>query len=293
MKNTFLGFFDQSYESLDKLEEKNTLFLFGIPFERTKDNKRGSKKAPNALRKKSLEFSAVSTTFNIYQNKINYYDIGNFHPIKDKEKIQKLWDKTSDLNSRILVLGGDHSITFDTLSIAPWDNKTAIIWFDAHSDIADEYPPGIFQSHGTVFANLKDKLELEKNQMLFIGGHAYTQTTTEYLKIQDETEVLHLPTQKIFSNKDDSLKVISEFVSNFDRIYVSIDADAFDQAYVPTLATMEPFGLTPQLVVEMLEIILPKTKYVDIVEFRHSFLNRIALNFGVGLIFKILELWEK
>ena len=290
MTNTFLGFFD--LKSLDSLEDKNNLLLYGIPYERTKANKRGSRKAPNALRKKSLEFSAVSTTFNIFQSKTNYFDIGNIHPLKERKKIEKVWNKAKELESRIMVLGGDHSITYDTLSAAPWDEKTALIWFDAHSDLCDEYPPGIFQSHGTVFANLKADLELSREQMLFVGGHAYTQTVGEHKKIQSNSEVIHIPSQKVFSDKVEVLKTITDFVSKHNRIYVSIDGDAFDQAFVPTLATMEPFGLTPQLVVEMLEIILPKTIYVDVVEFRHSLFNKTALNFGVGLIFKILELWK-
>ncbi len=290
MSNTFLGFFN--LKSLDNLEEKNNLLLYGVPFERIKANKRGSRKAPDALRKQSLEFSAVSTTFNIYKNKTHYFDFGNIHPIKEKEKIKQVWQKADELDSRIMVLGGDHSITYDTLSSAPWDEKTALIWFDAHSDLSDEYPPGIFQSHGTVFANLKADLKLSKEQMVFVGGHGYTQTVAEFDKIQSDSEVIHIPTQKVFSNKNETLKIITDFVSKYDRIYLSIDGDAFDQTYVPTLATMEPFGLTPQLVIEMLEIILPKTKYVDIVEFRHTLFNKTALNFGVGLIFKILELWK-
>lgn len=292
MKRTFLGFFKKSFASLDSFEENNTLILFGLPFERVKANKRGSRKAPNALRKKSLEFSAVSTTFNIFQSRINYFDIGDYHPIREKEKLQEIWNVALKKNTKILVLGGDHSITYDTLSKAPWDEKTALIWFDAHADLSDEYPPGIFQSHGTVFANLKDKHKLKKDQMLFIGGHAYTQTIGEYKKIQDETEIIHIPAQSVHSNKNETLKIVTDFVSRFDRIYVSIDSDAFDQAYVPTHATMEPFGLTPQQVIEILEIVLPKTSYVDIVEFRHTFFNKTALNFGVGLIFKILEIWE-
>ena len=72
MTNTFLGFFE--HKSIDLHEEKNALLLFGIPYERIKANKGGSRKAPDALRKKSHEFSAVSTTFNIYQKKTNYYD---------------------------------------------------------------------------------------------------------------------------------------------------------------------------------------------------------------------------
>jgi agmatinase len=293
MKNTFLGFFKKSFESLNSFEKENSLILFGLPYERVKANKRGSRKAPKALRKKSLEFSAVSTTFNIFQSKTNYYDIGDFNPIREEKKLQEIWTLTTEKDFKLLVLGGDHSITYDTLSKAPWDERTAVIWFDAHADLADEYPPGIFQSHGTVFANLKDKHKLDKNQMLFIGGHAYTQTTGEHKKIQESNEVVHIPTQEVLSNRDNTLKAIRDFVSEFDRLYISIDADAFDQAYVPTLATMEPFGLSPQTVVEILEIILPKTVYVDLVEFRSTIFNKTALNFGVGLLFKILEIWEK
>jgi arginase family enzyme len=58
---------------------------------------------------------------------------------------------------------------------------------------------------------------------------------------------------------------------------------------VPTLATAEPFGLTPQLLMEVIKIILPKTIYVDIVETKYSRKDRIVLNFAVGLIYFILQ----
>ena len=63
MKNTFIGFFQ--VDNVDSLEEEGAVFLFGIPFERIKATKGGSKKAPDALRKQSLEFSGISTDFDI------------------------------------------------------------------------------------------------------------------------------------------------------------------------------------------------------------------------------------
>lgn len=290
MRRTFLGFFRQ--DDIDSLNEKKSVFLFGIPFEREKENKSGSRKAPNALRKQSLEFSGVSAMFNIHNNQTNYYDLGNFHPIKEKKTIKKIWTKAEELESNLLVLGGDHSITWDTLSQAPWNEKTALIWLDAHADLADEYPQGIFHSHGTVFSKLKKELKLKKEQLLFIGGHAYTQTTNEYEKIQKGSEVTFISTDSFFENKTNNLRIITDFCSKFETIYLSIDSDVIDQVYVPTHATCEPFGFTPQIILEMLKTILPKTKYIDFVEVRHTKFNRISLNFGVGLIFKILENWK-
>jgi agmatinase len=174
------------------------------------------------------------------------------------------------------------------LTAAPWDEKTAVIWLDAHADLNDEYPRNVFYSHGTVFANLKKDMKLDGHQMLLIGGHAYTQTSLEHEKLKNN-DVEFIPTYKLFSEKDESLEIIRNFIRRFDRINLSIDLDSLDQAFVPTLATAEPFGLTPQLLMEVIKIILPKTKYVDIVEAKYSRKNRIVLNLAVGLIYLIIQ----
>ncbi len=289
MKSTFLGFFP--INKLSDIEERKSVLLFGLPFERIKATPGGSKKAPDALRKQSMEFSGISSHFNMIESKSSYFDFGNINPIKEKEKIKKIWKKTGELNLRLLVLGGDHSITYDTLSQASWNEETAVIWIDAHADLADEYPPGIFYSHGTVFTNLKKDNSLSKNQMLLIGGHAYTQTIEEFHKLKNK-EVSFIPMHQFFENKEKCMQSIRDFLKNKDRIFLSLDVDSLDQAYVPTLGTAESFGLTPYLLVEILKLILPKASYVDIVETQYEKTNKIALNFVVCLIFKILEIWE-
>jgi arginase family enzyme len=289
MKSAFLGFFP--IKELSDIEEKKSILLFGLPYEKIKTTPGGSKKAPDALRKQSKEFSGISSHFNIVEGKTNYFDYGNIHPIEVKNEIKKIWEKANELNLRLLVLGGDHSITYDTLSQAPWNEKTAVIWLDAHADLADEYPPGTSYSHGTVFTNLKKDNNLSGNQMLLIGGHAYTQTKEEFYKLKKK-EVTFIPMYQFFENKEKCMKTIREFLKDKDKVFLSLDMDSMDQVYVPTLGTAEPFGLTPYLLVEILKLILPKTSYVDIVETQFKITNRIVLNFVVGLIFKILEIWE-
>ena len=180
MTETFIGFF--KIEEIEDMEEKQNIILFGIPYEREKDTPGSSLDAPKEIRNQSQEFSGVSANFNINQVKKLFYDIGDINPVEEQEKIKKLWKFVQASDSQLICLGGDHSITYDTLALAPFDEETAIIWIDAHADLADEYPPGVFRSHGTVFTNLKLKQMLEPSQMLLIGGHAYTQTKEEYEK---------------------------------------------------------------------------------------------------------------
>jgi arginase family enzyme len=286
MTRTFVGFYP--VKDFSKFNEKDSIILVGVPIEKAKTTRRGSRKAPKEIRKQSLEFSGISSEFNISKCKTSFYDIGDIDSIKETSKINQLWKKVSSNNNKLIAIGGDHSITFDMLSAAPWDEKTAVIWLDAHADLNDEYPPNVFYSHGTVFANLKKDLKLDASQMLLIGGHAYTQTSQEHEKLSSD-DIEFMPTHKLFSEKDKSLKVIQNFVKKFDRIFLSIDLDTLDQAFVPTLATAEPFGLTPQLLMEVIKIILPKTIYVDIVETKYSRKDRIVLNFAVGLIYFILQ----
>ncbi len=283
---TFVGFY--AVDNINEVNDKNSILFFGLPFERAKTTPGGSKKAPKAIRKHSYEFSGVSMEFDVTKSKRNFFDLGDFWA---SNKISQVWKKAYDLGSKILVLGGDHSITFDTLSNAEFDEDTAIIWLDSHADLANEYPKGVFQSHGTVFTNLKDLKKLKSEQMLLIGGHAFTQTSTEHNKIQNK-EVTFLPTQQIMRNKTENYKEIKEFVDKFNRIYLSIDIDVLDQSFVPTLGTPEPFGLTPQHLLEIIEIILPKSMYVDIVETQFKRSNKIVLDFVVGLIYQILQIWE-
>ncbi|MCG3219737.1 MAG: arginase family protein [Candidatus Heimdallarchaeota archaeon] len=287
MKDTFVGFYKK--QNVRDINEKNSIILFGLPFERVKATPGGSKRAPKAIRKHSYEFSGVSMEYDITKSKRAYFDLGDFW---GSNKIEEIWKKAYDLDSKILALGGDHSITIDTLSNSEIDDKTAIIWLDSHADLADEYPKGVFQSHGTVFTNLKNLKKLKADQLLLIGGHAFTQTSTEHNKINNN-EVNFLPTQKIMKNSEEGYKIIREFIDRYDRVYLSIDLDVLDQSFVPTLGTAEPFGLTPQILLEILEIIIPNAMYVDIVETQFKRSNKIVLNFVVGLIFQILRIWEK
>ena len=284
--NTFVGFYRT--KDINDIKENNAILLYGLPFERAKATPGSSKNAPKAIRIHSYEFSGVSMEFDITKSRKIHHDLGDFWA---SNKISEIWNKAYELDSKILVLGGDHSITFDTLSQAKFDDRTAVIWLDSHADLCNEYPRGIFQSHGTVFTNLKEFKKLNSEQMLLIGGHAFTQTSVEYNKILNK-EVTFLPTQQIMRNKIESFNIIKEFIEKFDRIYLSIDIDVLDQFFVPTLGTSEPFGLTPQLLLEILEIILPKAIYADIVETQFKRSNKIVLNFVVGLIYQILQIWE-
>ncbi|MHA1401415.1 MAG: arginase family protein [Candidatus Heimdallarchaeaceae archaeon] len=289
MKNTLVGFFPLN--SVNKIKEKCVL-LFGIPFEGKKETKKGARKAPKEIRKVSQQFSGISSNFNINTFSIPCYDLGDFHPIKEWGEINEVWVKAEKTSSRIIVLGGDHLISYYTLAEAPWDDKTALIWLDAHADLAKEYPHKIIRSHATVFFNLHEEGKVSLEQMLFIGGHGYTQSNDEFEFIENKS-ITHIPTYKIHNALQEALQTLTEFVEKFDKIYLSIDIDVLDQSFVPTVGCPEPFGINPSILMKIIEKILPKCVYVDIVEARSTFKNKDVLKLVVALIFNILKQWEE
>ena len=84
MKPTFSGFF--TLKNLDECNKKNIVFLYGVPFERDKTTKGGSRKGPKAIRKQSAEFSGVSARFSASRSESDYFDLGDIHPLKEKKK---------------------------------------------------------------------------------------------------------------------------------------------------------------------------------------------------------------
>ncbi len=285
----YLGFF--SLKNIDELREPSIL-LVGVPYEGKKETKKGSKKAPDIIRKMSYNFSGVSASFDFTNYNLPLYDIGNIDPIRNKEEIKKIWSKNQETNSKIIAIGGDHLITYHLLKQAIFSDKTAIIWIDAHADLATEYPQGVTHSHATVFYNLHQELNFPYSNMMLIGGHAYTQSNDEFSNIQQST-LRHISTKQLVENEERALNDIDSFVNSYDNIFLSIDLDILDQSFVPTLSCPEPFGLIPQQLIKILARIVKNCTYVDVVEARVERNNMSVARIVDHLIFYILEQWQK
>ena len=145
--------------------------------------------------------------------------------------------------SRLLVLGGDHTIALPLLrAVKEVHGPVAVVHFDAHLDTWDNYF-GAPVTHGTPFRRASEEglLDLEACMHVGIRGPLYS--------ANDLLDDRALGFQAVTSDEAYSIGVqgvIERIKSRVgDRpIYVSLDIDVLDPAFAPGTGTPEAGGLS-------------------------------------------------
>jgi agmatinase len=155
--------------------------------------------------------------------------------------------------SRVITLGGDHSITFPILSAyaARFPDLT-ILQIDAHPDLYDEFE-GNRLTHASPFARIMEA-GLAKH-LIQIG----IRTLNPHQRQQAErfgVEIIEMRRFDTFNiNKMDT------------PLYISIDLDALDPAFAPGVSHHEPGGLTTRQVLDIIQSVTGPIVGADIVEY--------------------------
>jgi agmatinase len=158
-----------------------------------------------------------------------------------------------------IILGGEHTITYGS---AKAFNKPAILSFDAHLDLRDEYLGNKF-SHAAFMHRLCEVFGPEK--IFEVGPRALSPEELTFAKenrIQFLTtrEVEHLGIERVVDK-------VKHWFSQFESLYVTVDLDILDPAYAPGVGNPVPEGLSPTKLLDLLQGICgPKVVGFDVVE---------------------------
>lgn len=126
-----------------------------------------------------------------------------------------------------LILGGEHTVTLAGVRAVEPD---VFVCLDAHLDLRSEYD-GNELSHATL---TRHALEVA-DEAIILGARTGSEDEWERAKEDDVTVV---PPEEV-----------SEWTPNFEddqSVYLSVDIDAADPGFAPGTGTMEPFGLNPR-----------------------------------------------
>ena len=145
-------------------------------------------------------------------------------------------------------MGGEHTLTLASFQAMPED--TALLVFDAHFDIREEYG-GARVSHATFLRRLIEKIGGDR--IMHLGGRAACREEWESL---EELSLANVPSSTIMLGGAERL--VKEFLSDKRRVYVSIDLDVLDPAYAPAVGNPEPLGLTTHQLIRLLHSIRGK-----------------------------------
>jgi agmatinase len=146
-----------------------------------------------------------------------------------------------------LLLGGEHTVTVAGIRAADPD---VLVCVDAHLDLRTEHA-GNELSHATVTRHALDVAE----EAVVLG--ARTGSEEEWARAS-EADVTVVPPEDVPDwdpDFDDSVEA-----------YLSVDIDGLDPGFAPGTGTMEPFGLTPREVRDVVRAVAPHATAFDVVE---------------------------
>ncbi|MFH1682731.1 MAG: arginase family protein [Candidatus Woesearchaeota archaeon] len=156
--------------------------------------------------------------------------------LKEIEETEKIFEeskgffKTAEKN---LFVGGDHGVTLPLIKAFTENfNNTGIIIFDAHADCQDE--------QDLVPALIKNNL-IKKENIVLVGLRNRSIKEHNFLQ-QNNIKQFSMREISMEGNFEVSESIMS-IARRFDALYISIDADVLDPAFV-SVNCPEPGGMT-------------------------------------------------
>ena len=240
----------------DNVDESDVLLL-GIEYDKTSSFGKGADKGPKAI------IDSFDTQLEIYERltkscpakelKISSSIISN---LKDKdpelmvEEVSSEFRELFDRHKFIISLGGEHSITagiLDAWSKTRLKSQITILQIDAHLDLRDDdsdysLNPNRF-AHSCV---MKRALDMGFG-IVSVGTRAYADFELETAKA-NKVRIFEWPcdeTENKISDIVDSIKT--------DDVYITLDADGIDPAFMPATGTPVQGGLSWRFAFDLLK----------------------------------------
>lgn len=232
--------------------------LLGIPFDDNSSFERGPALAPSKIREVLNNGSLNGSTelgINLRESKL-WLDAGNVEITSSDNFIENIEQRCDELlaqNTRLVTLGGDHSISYPILkSYRKYFDKLSILHIDAHSDLYDSFK-GNRYSNACPFARVMEDGLCDR--LVQVGIRTLNLHQTEQIK-KFNVESLEMRNWPL----SQPLK--------FDHpVYLSLDIDGIDPAFAPGVSHREPGGLTTREVINLIHHINMPLVGADIVEY--------------------------
>lgn len=276
----FFGGYQKRFEDAEYI-------IFGVPFDATSTYRSGARFAPISIREASLNIETYSFRSSVDLEDLGVHDAGDLHVSVDiSETLRRIEIVCRDILKRgkiPIMIGGEHTITFGAAKSV--GENFALVSFDAHLDLRDEYMGGKI-SHTTFLRRINE--EIKPKKIIIIGARA---TCKEELKYASESSnIKYITSQKILRNGTESvLKDIRSLLYDCNKIYITVDMDVLDPSFAPAVQNPEPEGISITMLLDMLlEVCDNRLVIFDLVEVSPHYDNGITAICAAKIIFEVL-----
>lgn len=234
--------------------------ILPVPYDGTSTWIKGADLGPKALLEASynLEFYDIETRTEVYKR-----GIATLEPVTEAASPEAMADAVERRMEQILLdgkfpvlIGGEHSVSIGAFrAMARRYPHLSILQLDAHSDMRDEYE-GSACNHACVMARAK-----ELTPHITQVGIRSSAREEQHNICPDRTFYAH----DIVGQEGWQERVSQQLT---EAVYITIDLDVLDPAYMPSTGTPEPGGLSYREVITLLRRVIKEHRVVglDVVE---------------------------
>lgn len=229
--------------------------LIGAPLDISTTFQPGTRFGPDRIRQFARTFDDYDHYTGLHFTDLAVHDEGDLHAWDDAaaylDFLEGMLSDVRDDGAFGITIGGEHTVTLAGVRACDPD---VFVCLDAHLDLRSEYD-GNPLSHATVTRHSLDVAD----EAIILG--ARTGSENEW-KRASETDVTVISPADVDAWVSDQ-RSLSD--SN-DDVYLSIDIDAAAPCFAPGTGTMEPFGLAPREMHDVVRALAPRCVGFDVVE---------------------------
>lgn len=250
--------------NVDRMQDAD-IVVIGVPDEsKSHAKRRGTSRAPDVLRVASNESEFFERGGKLIptcpmrgslEGK-RIFDAGN---VASKQELRKIVSDVASAGKLPIMMGGDHSLTTETIKVLSAGKKLSLLYFDAHPDFVSSTR----DYYGSVLTDSAQSLNFRKSML--IGTRAAEPEELENasrvgLKIVNPLDVAELGVKKV-------AQMIRARTAG-SKIYISVDLDCVDPASAPGVSVPSPGGLAAIDLIYLLNKVISGGNVVgmDIVE---------------------------
>ncbi|TKX85495.1 agmatinase [Halorubrum sp. SS5] len=231
--------------------------VVGAPLDATTTFQPGARFGPDRVRRFAETYDDYDRRTDSRFSALGVHDAGDVRPWDDVPAY--LDHLAAELRSVVydgavpLLLGGEHTVTYAGVDAVEPD---ALVVVDAHLDLREAYD-GNPWNHACVTRRCLDDLGVDR--AVIVG--ARTGSEAEWDRAADADVEVVAP-----EDARDWLDALDGDAFADESVYCSVDVDGLDPGYAPGTGTMEPFGLEPREVRDLVRAVAPAADGFDVVE---------------------------
>ncbi len=231
--------------------------VVGAPLDATTTFQPGTRFGPDRVRRFAETYDDYDHDTGSHFSALSVHDAGDVHPWDDVEAY--LDHLAAELRSVVLddsvplLLGGEHTVTYAGVDAVDPDTLVVV---DAHLDLREAYD-GNPWNHACVTRRALDDLGVDR--AVIVGARTGSEAEWDRAAAADVEVVDPEAAREWLDNLDPG-----PFADG--STYLSVDVDGLDPAFAPGTGTMEPFGLDPRTVRDLVRRVAPHADGFDVVE---------------------------